>query len=292
MNNLVFNTVASELKATVYAQAPDQSVKALQVDNSGQLLVAGSLTVSEISAPITVSAIVAPVAVSEITAPVTIGNATLTVAGTVTVSEITAPVTVSEITAPVAVSEITAPVTIGNATLTVAGTVTVSEITAPVTVSEITAPVTVAEITAPVTIGNATLTVAGTVTVSEITAPVTVSEITAPITVGGSSFFSDEAENVVVTGSGVIFPDTDISALKVASVLLYNEGATPVTFSLQMSPTTDDARYIDDPSYTDAVLGNLEKKIISVNRFAQYMRLSYDMDASTGTVSAYFNAQA
>lgn len=34
MNNLVFNTIASELKTSIYAQSPDQSVKILQLDEN------------------------------------------------------------------------------------------------------------------------------------------------------------------------------------------------------------------------------------------------------------------
>ena len=268
MNNLVFNTVAEELKTTIYAEGPGNIVKSLKLDSSDNLLVSMADGTVEIS------------------------NASLTVAGTVTVSEITAPVTVSEITAPVTVSEITAPVTIGNSSLTVAGTVTVSEITASVTVSEITAPVTVSEITAPVTIGNSSLTVAGTVTVSEITAPVTVSEITAPVTIGANSFTSSSVISTSVTGTGVILPDTDISTLKVGSIFIYNEGATPITISLQISPTTDEANYMNDPFYTDKVIDGNESFYMAVSNFANYIRLQYNLGAETATFSTYFNGQA
>ena len=179
MNNLVFNTVASELKTTIYAQGPGSITKALQMDASDNLLVSVA-------------------------------------SGTVTVSEITAPVT------------------IGNASLTVAGT----------------------------------------------------------ITVGASSFTSDTVTSTVVTGTGVIFPDTDISGLKVGSIFIYNEGATPITLSLQISPTTDESNYIDDPFYTNVVIGANVSKYISVSNFAHYIRLQYNLSAATVTFSAYFNGQA
>ncbi|MEA5015282.1 MAG: DUF6385 domain-containing protein [Candidatus Limiplasma sp.] len=273
MNNLVFNTTASELRTTLFAQAPGNEIKALQLDASDNLLVSvasGTMTVQ------------GTVTVSEITAPVTIGNASLTVGGTVTVSEITAPVT------------------IGNASLTVGGTVTVSEITAPVTIGNasltVEGTVTVSEITAPVTIGNASLTVGGTVTVSEITAPVTIGNasltVQGTITIGASTFTSDAVTSTSVSGTGVIFPDKDISTLKVASIFLYNEDTAPITISLQISPTTDDGLYMDDPSYTDQVIPGNESLYMAVSNFAHYIRLQYNLGGQTATFSAYYNAQA
>ncbi len=258
MNNLIFNTVASELKTLIYAQGPGDTINALKIDASDNLLVSiadGSVTIS--NASLTVAG---TVTVSEITAPVTIGNASLTVAGTVTVSEITAPVT------------------IGNASLTVAGTVTVSEITAPVT------------------IGNASLTVAGTVTVSEITAPVTIGNasltVAGTVTIGASTFTSDLVTSTAVTGTGVIFPNKDISTYKVASIFIYNEVAVPVTISLQISPTTTDGQYINDPSYADKVIPANGNLYMPVSNFAHYVRLQYNLGGATATISAYFNAQA
>ncbi len=223
MNNLIFNTTASELKTAIYAQS-GSDLQLVQLDGSNNLLVAGTVTVSEI------------------TNPVTIGNATLTVAGEVTIS---------------------------NATLTVAGTVTVSEITNPVT------------------IGNATLTVAGDVTISNATLTVA-----GTVTIGASTFSEDSVTSTSVTGTGVIFPDKDISTLKVASVFIYNEGATPITISLQISPTTTTGQYLNDPSYTDQVVPGSGSLFMDVSKFAHYIRLQYNLGASTATFSAYFNAQA
>ena len=235
MNNLVFNTVASELKSLIYAQGPGNAVNPLLLDASGNLSVSvasGTVTIS--NASLTVNG---TVTVSQITAPVTIGNASLTVNGTVTVSQITAPVT------------------IGNASLTVNGTVTVSQITAPVT------------------IGNASLTVNGT------------------ITIGASTFTSDLVTSTVVTGTGIIFPNKDISTLKVASIFIYNENTNPVTISLQISPVSG-SRYIDDPSFTNQVVPANGNLYMAVSSFAHYIRLQYNLGAQTATFSAYFNAQA
>ena len=95
-----------------------------------------------------------------------------------------------------------------------------------------------------------------------------------------------------VTGTGVIFPDTDISTLKVASIFLYNEDTTPITISLQISPTTDDGLYMDDPSYTDQVIPGNESLYMAVSNFAHYIRLQYNLGGQTATFSAYYNAQA
>lgn len=185
MNNLVFNTTASELRTTLFAQAPGNEIKALQLDASDNLLVS-------------------------------VASGTMTVQGTVTVSEITAPVT------------------IGNASLTVEGT----------------------------------------------------------ITIGASTFTSDAVTSTSVSGTGVIFPDKDISTLKVASIFLYNEDTAPITISLQISPTTDDGLYMDDPSYTDQVIPGNESLYMAVSNFAHYIRLQYNLGGQTATFSAYYNAQA
>jgi hypothetical protein len=186
---------------------------------------------------------------------VTIGNATLTVAGDVTISN-----TSLTVAGTVTVSQITNPVTIGNATLTVAGDVTISNATLTVA--------------GDVTISNATLTVAGTVTI------------------GASTFTADTVTSTSVTGTGVIFPNKDISTLKVASMFIYNEGATPITISLQISPTTTSGQYINDPSYTDQVIAGSGSLFMDVSKFAHYVRLQYNLGASTVTFSAFFNAQA
>ncbi|WP_427916598.1 DUF6385 domain-containing protein [Syntrophobotulus glycolicus] len=94
-----------------------------------------------------------------------------------------------------------------------------------------------------------------------------------------------------ITGTGVLFNNTDISQVKTASLLLYNQGAVPLTLSLQISPTTTDGDYIDDPSYTNVVLEANEKKYMAISSFAHYVRLQYLMGGSTGTITAYYNAQ-
>ena len=61
MNNLVFNTTASQLKTAIYGEAPDTSLQAVKVDASQHLLAAvsgtitvggGTVTVSEVTNPL------------------------------------------------------------------------------------------------------------------------------------------------------------------------------------------------------------------------------------------------
>lgn len=203
MNNIVFNTAASELQTTV----------------------------------------------SQITAPVTIGNSSLTVAGTVTVGN---------------------SVTIANSSLTVAGTVTVSQITDPVT------------------IGNSSLTVAGTVTVGN---SITIANATITTIISGHTFTSATVTLSGVSGTGVVFDDTDISQIRTASMFVDNTtGTNPITVSLQISP--DGTLYIDDPLYTNQVILASGKAVIAIGKFAHYARLQYNLGTFTGTFDCYYNGQA
>ena len=202
----------------------------------------------------------------------TVGNASLTVGGTVTIANATLTVG-----GTVTVSEITNPITIGNASLTVAGNVTISN--ASLTVD---GTVTVSEITNPVTIGNASLTVAGNVTISNATLTTINS---------GNVFTSLTVTSTAVTGTGVVLGDTDISQQKTASIFVYNEGANTLTLSLQISPTTTDADYIDDPSYTSLTIAGTSSQYIAIAKYAHYARLRYVLGATTATFSAYYNAQ-
>lgn len=227
----------------------------------------------------------------------TVGNSSLTVAGSVTVANtsltVAGSVTVSNsltVTGTVTVSEITNPVTIGNASLTIDGSVTVSNtsltVAGTVTVGNtsltVAGTVTVSEITNPVTIGNASLTVAGSVTINNAT-------ITSFIS--GNAFTSLTVTSTVVTGTGVVFSDTDISQQKTASIFVYNEGANTLTLSLQISPTTTDTDYIDDPAYSSITIAGTTSQYIAIAKYAHYARLQYVLGGTTATFSAYYNAQ-
>ena len=241
----MFNTLASELKASLYGHTAS-GLSLIELDNSGNLLVSTNT-------------------------PVEIGNSSITVSGSVEISSFTGPVTIANDSLTVNGSVgITGDVTIGNDSLTVNGSV---------------------GITGDVTIANDSLTVNGTVAVSSITGDVTIGNDSLTISVGGHVFAEDSDDLVDVTGTDVVFDNTDISQITTASFLVYNTGSADITISLQLSPTTASAFYINDPAYTNTVITASENMIITVNRFAKYARLQYTLDSVTASFSAYYNAQ-
>lgn len=82
MNNFVFNSLADELKASIYAQSPDTSLRSLKLDSSDRLLVGGAVTLENsninVTGKVTVDSVADSVTISSITNPVTIANPTLT----------------------------------------------------------------------------------------------------------------------------------------------------------------------------------------------------------------------
>ena len=174
-------------------------------------------------------------------------------------------------------SAITDPVTIANTLLTVSGSVAVSAITDPVTIA------------------NTLLTVGGSVEVSAIADPVTIANtlltVGGTITIGGYTVVTDSKINEEVTGTEVIFPDKDISTFKQASIILYNGDAdTPITLSLQISPTTADGDYID--SGEPIVIPANGSHYIPAISYAHYARLQCAMGSETAILNAYFIGQA
>jgi len=111
------------------------------------------------------------------------------------------------------------------------------------------------------------------------------------VLVSGSVFTAITVSSQAITGSNFLFDNTDISAQKVASILLYNEGAVTIPLSLQISPTSG-ANYIPDPDYGTVTLGSNASMFIAISNFAHYARLQYVLGASTATISAYYQAQA
>ena len=246
MNNLIFNTVASELKTSMYAQASDSSLQVLQIDNDGSL-----------KTVISNSSLTVAVANS-----ITIANDSLTVA-------VSNPITIANDSLTVAVSH---PITVANS-------ITIAKDSLTVAVSN---PITVAN---SITIANDSLTVA-------VSNPITIANSSISVNIIGNTFTSSSVLNTAVNGTGTILNNTDISTLRTASFLVYNLGANTLTVSLQVSPTTNEADYITDPSYSNfAVLGG-GKQIITVSRFARYTRLIYTLGGTTATFSVYFNAQS
>lgn len=235
MNNLVFNTTAAQLKASVYAMGTNSQLQILKLDNDGYLktAISGNVTIGNNS--LTVAG---DVTISNPT--LTIGNATLTVKGDVTISNPT--------------------LTIGNATLTVAGDVTISNPT--------------------LTIGNATLTVAGDVTISNTSVAVKPILTSLTATIG------------TATGTDVVLNNTDLSAVRDATFFIYNTSTTPLTLSLQFSPTTDTTSYITSTVAGTITVADSGKTYVHLSEFAHYVRLQYALGESTASFVVYFNGQS
>ena len=282
MNNLVFNTAASELKSSMYGYNQDTlTLQLLQLDATGHVLISGAMTLSE---PVTIANATLTVEGSvTVSNPVTIANATLTVEGSVTVSN---PVTIANETLTVeGAVTINNAVTIANATLTVEGTVTVSN---PITIGNETLTVEGSvTVNNAVTIANATLTVEGNVTINNA---VTIANESLTVLVSGQAFTSDADTLTGVTGIGTVFTATNISTLRTASMFIDNVGSATVTYSLLLSP--DGTTYFEDPSYTDQTVAGGAKAVIAIDRFAQFAQLEYSLGAETATFNAYYNGQA
>lgn len=306
MNNLVFNTEAQELKTTIYAESPDNSINILQLDNDGNLkvtygtatvTVSGSVTIANTSLTVAGTVTVGnnitignSTLTVNIPGNVTIGNASLTVNGTVAISNTSLTVA--------GTVDVGNTITIANASLTVEGTITVGNnitignstltvnIPGTVTIGNTTLTV---NIPGAITIGNTSLTVNGTVNVGN---SLTIANNTLTVNINGSTFSSLTIANATISSTDFLFPNTDISQFKTASFFIYNEGTNTLTVSLQISPTTTDEQYIDDANYTNVAIAGNDKKYFAISKFAHYTRLRYVLGTTTCTLSAYFNAQA
>ena len=112
MNNLVFNNIASQLKASIYAQNPSGEVQPIQIDSNGNLNVSitNSVTISNESLTVAISN---PIIVAN---SITIANESITVG-------VANPITISNESLTVAVSNpitVANSITIANETLSVA----------------------------------------------------------------------------------------------------------------------------------------------------------------------------
>ncbi len=257
MNNLIFNTTASELKSSMYGyNQTSLTLQQLQLDSSGNMLITGNITVNN---------------------SVTIANATLTVEGSVTVNN---SITIANATLTVEGSvTVNNSITIANATLTVEGSVTVNN---SITIANATLTVEGSvTVNNSITIANATLTVEGSVTIANTTLTVLIS---------GQTFTSDTDTLTDVTGTGNVFTATNISTLTTASMFIDNIGDNTVTYSLLISP--DGTTYFEDPNYIDKTVAAGEKAVIAIDIFAQYAQLEYNLGGTTASFNAYYNGQA
>ncbi|MDV4152690.1 DUF6385 domain-containing protein [Clostridium sp. AL.422] len=273
MNNLIFNTTAYELRTSIYAQAPNNSLRILQVNSDGSLktsisndsltvsvnnpiTIANSITISNASLSVDVNN---PITISN---PITIANASLTV-------NVNDPINIANHSLTVSVSN---PITLANSITVANDSLTVS-VNNPITISN------------SITIANASLSV-------DVTNPITIANSSLSVTILSNTFTSSSILNTTVTGTGTILNNTDISTLRTASFLVYNLGTTDLRISLQISPTTDESLYITDPSYNNLTILAGQSRIIPIGKFAHYARLLYILDEVTATFSAYFNGQS
>ena len=207
----------------------------------------------------------------------TITNDTLTVSGSVDIAGGTVEIanTVVTVTGTVAVGS--ASVEITNDAVTVTGTVAIDSASVEVTNTVLT-------VTGAVTVLNDTLTVDGTVEITNAT--VTVS---GAVTISGHTITSLNT-TVVDSQTGVIFDNTDISEITMGTFFIYNGGAQTFSVTVQLSPTADDANYVDDPDNKDIEVGSNAKLLIVLSKYGHYARLQYNATADA-SFTAYFNGQ-
>jgi len=226
MNNLVFNTVSSQLRTLI---------------TNSSLTVAGNVEIANTT--LTVNGEVSLTG----TASVEVSNTTLTVNGEVSLTG-------------------TASVEIANTTLTVNGEVSLTG-------------------TASVEVSNTTLTIAGDVEITNTTLTVN-----GGVSVTGHEIAETNTALTDVSGTGVVFDDTDISEITTGSFFVYNTGANAFTISLQVSPANDDALYAMDQDNDELPVAVDAKMVIAISKYGRYARLLYDAGAGA-SFAAYYIGQ-
>jgi hypothetical protein len=192
--------------------------------------------------------------------------------------------------------------TVANATLTVNGEVEITntplnvtgEVDITNTTLNVTGEVEINTTVVDVLVTNTTLNVTGEVEITNTTLNVTgeveITNTLLDISVAGHTITSDTDSQNNVTGTGALFDDTDISQITTGTFFVYNTGANTFTVSLQISPTTDDNRYISDPDNDDLALDSGDGAIIVISKYGNYARLMYEA-VSAATMVAYYNGQ-
>jgi hypothetical protein len=244
MNNLVFNTVSSQLRTLI---------------TNPTLTVGGEVEITN--------------TLLNIAGEVEITNTTLTVSGEVTLTG-TASVEITNTSLTVA-----GQVEITNTTLTVSGEVTLTG-TASVEITN-----TSLTVEGQVEITNTTLTIEGQVEITN-----TSLTVAGGVGITGHEIAETNTALSNVTGTGVVFDDTDISEITTGSFFVYNTGANPFTVSLQVSPTSADSFYAFDTDNDDLPVPAGEKLIIAISKYGRYARLLYNAGGGA-TFSAYYIGQ-
>jgi acyl-[acyl carrier protein]--UDP-N-acetylglucosamine O-acyltransferase len=234
MNNLIFNTTASDLKTTMYGyNGTTLTLEQLQLDAGGNMLVGGTVTVGN---DVTIAGTVTVGNDVTIAGTVTVGN-DVTVAGTVTIgNNVTIANTSLTVAGTVTVGNdvtIAGTVTVGN-DVTIAGTVTVGNTSLTVLISGQTFTSATENVTATGTgiafadTDISTLTTASMFIDNPNANPFTISLQLSPD--GGTTYFDDPSYTDVVVAA----TSQEIIAIgKFAQFaqILYDTGASPATFT-------------------------------------------------------------
>ncbi|WP_026487474.1 DUF6385 domain-containing protein [Caldanaerobius polysaccharolyticus] len=105
----------------------------------------------------------------------------------------------------------------------------------------------------------------------------------------GRVFTSATASINNVTGTGTLLLE-DTSQKRMYTYYVYNTGAAALSVKLQISPTTAEEYFIDDPSGEISVTPGSATTLVA-QRFLNYTRLYYDAGTATVTAVFYYNAQ-
>ena len=262
MNNLVFNTVSSQLRTLI--TNPTLTVAGdMQITNA-TLTVAGDVQITNPTLTVAGGVEITNTTLT-VVGDVEITNPTLTVAGDVEITN-----TALTVQGEVALTG-TASVEITNTSLTVAGDVQITNPTLTVA--------------GDVEITNTTLTVTGDVEITKTTLTVT-----GGVNIAGHEIAETNTTLNNVTGTGLVFDGTDISEITTGSYFVYNTGTNPFTISLQVSPAADDNLYAFDVDNDDIPVPVDARLIIAISKYGRYARLLYDAGAGA-TFSAYYVGQ-
>lgn len=105
----------------------------------------------------------------------------------------------------------------------------------------------------------------------------------------GRAFTSVTTSINNVTGTGTLLME-DTSQKRMYTYYVYNSGAAAISVKLQISPTTAEAYFVDDPSGEVSVASGSATTLVA-QRFLNYTRLYYNAGAATVTAVFYYNAQ-
>ena len=259
MNNLVFNSVASQLKTTIYSIDQNSAVQPIKIDTNGTVYVT-----TDPGAPLDVTIGTLPAVTISGTPSVNINN-DLTI-GTLPAVTISGTPSVN----------INNNLTIGTLpAVTISGTPSVN----------ITNDLTIGTLPAVTISGTPSVKIEGIASVAILnTVTNTVPIVTAP------SFTLYSATLTAFTTTTTVFANTDTSKMRNATIFLYNTGANSLTAVLQYSPASG-LTYINDTKYGVFTIAASGNTYLELPTYAQLTQVSCTSASGTNLV-AYFNGQS